>query len=334
VLRVGVAGFGYWGPNLVRNLRSLENCRVVGLAEERQDRAALAARLYPDVRLFESAQGLITWDGIDAVLVALPAKFLEELGHLALEAGKSVLLEKPMALSVKEGRGLVARATGAGATAMVDYTFVYSPAIRRIREILESGQLGTPRYYQSTRLSLGPFRSDLDVIWDHMCHDLAILEFILGQRPATVHAAGRPSPNSPMHTASLTVTYQDGFQLFAHASWLAPKKVRTGILACDRGMIVYDDIEPDEKLKIYYLDEIFDPSSEESIAPTYRLGDVHAPRLEAAEPLRLMAANFVNAVLGLESPETDWHFGLRILSILEASSKALATGQIVEVEGV
>lgn len=332
ILKVGLAGYGYWGPNLLRNLRSIEECRLVALAEERPGRADLAAREYPDLRIFESADDMVGWDGVDAVVLALPAKFLAHYGTLALREGKHVLVEKPMALSLDEGRQMVEAADRTGHVCMVDYTFVYSPAIRRIKEILESGQLGTPTYYQSTRLALGPFRTDLDVIWDNVCHDIAIMDFLLGRQAIAVQAVGRVGRRATIDTVHMGVTYDGGFQFFCHASWLAPKKVRTGILAGDRAMVVFDDIEPDEKVRLYSIEERWDPRAETSVSPTYRVGGVYSPRLDPVEPLGAVGRNFVRSALGLEDPQTDWRFGLRVLAVLEAARAAVRTGREAEVE--
>lgn len=333
-VRIGLAGYGYWGPNLLRNFRVIEECRLVAVAEERPDRAALATRHAPDVQIFHSADDMIAREDIDAVVLALPGKLLAHYGRLAIEEGKHVLLEKPMALSLKEGREVVSAADRAGLVAMVDYTFVYSPAIRRMREIVVSGRVGTPIYYQSTRLALGPFRTDLDVVWDNVCHDIAIMEFVLGRRALNVHGVGRARAGATVDTVHMTVTYEGGFHLFAHASWMAPKKVRTGILAGDQGMVLFDDIEPDEKVRHYLVEQRWDPLAENSVAPTYRMGDVHSPHLESIEPLQVVAANFVRSALGLEVPDTDARFGLRVLAVLEAATAAVSSGRVAEVEAV
>ncbi|MDP8959736.1 MAG: Gfo/Idh/MocA family oxidoreductase [Actinomycetota bacterium] len=332
MLRVGLAGYGYWGPNLLRNFRSVEECSLVAVAEEHPVRAASAARLHPDLRIFDSTDDLLAWDGVDAVALALPAKLLPHYGLRALQEGKHVLLEKPMALALNEGRGMVEAAEHSGVTTMVDYTFLYSPAVQGMRSILASDGIGTPKYYQSTRLALGPFRADLDVVWDHVCHDIAIMDFLLGRRALIVHAAGQNGRGPTNDTVHMTVTYEGGFQLFVHASWLVPKKVRTGILAGDRGMVLFDDIEPDEKIRLYSIEGQWDPTKEKAVSPTYRVGGVYSPRLEAMEPLRAVAVNFVRSALGLEKPTSDWHLGLRVLAVLEAASEAVRTGRETQVE--
>jgi hypothetical protein len=182
-------------------------------------------------------------------------------------------------------------------------------------------------------MALGPFRTDVNVISDHVCHDVAIIEYLIGRRATSVQASGQ-GYGSTIDTAHVTVSYEGGFRLYAHGSWMAPKRVRTGILACERGMVVFDDVEVDEKVRVYPVEQVFDPSREESIVPTYRLGDVHIPRLEAVEPLRVVAATFVDAALGLATPPTDLGFGLKVLAVLHAAGEALDTGAVTAVPDV
>jgi predicted dehydrogenase len=331
--RVGVAGLGYWGPNLVRNLRALESCSVAALCDADPRRLSAVSRLYPDVATFDAAEAMIDDPGVDAVVLALPPHVLPSLGGRAMAAGKAVLLEKPMAPTLAQGAAMAEEASRTDGVAMVDYTFVYSPAVRKIKEILDGGLLGEPRYYQSTRMALGPFRTDVNVIWDHICHDVAIIEFLIGRPALSVQAAGQ-GYGTTVDTAHLTVTYDGGFRLFAHGSWMAPKRVRTGILACTNGMVVFDDVEVDEKVRVYPMERLFDPATEESIVPTYRLGDVHVPRLDAVEPLRNVAAHFVDAALGLASPITDLGFGLKVLAVLHAAGQSLESGAVTQVPDV
>ena len=330
-VNVGVAGLGYWGPNLLRNLRGIGSCRVTGMADPNAARIAEFARLYPDISCFHTAEELIDAPEVDAVVLALPAKLLPPLALRALQRGKHILIEKPMAPSLADGIELAEAARRSDAVAMVDFTFVYSAAVRYLRDLLESRDLGTPHYYQSTRINLGRFQPDVDVIWDLVVHDIAILAFLLGRDPVSVQSSGRGLRPGRVDTAHVTLTYDDGFQAFIHVSWLAPTKVRMALLACSKGMAAYNDVEPDEKIRLYQLEERFDPETEDSLVPTFRLGDVRIPRLHQEEALRVMADTFLDAIAGGPRPITDFSFGVRVLSVLEAARASLAENRPVPV---
>jgi predicted dehydrogenase len=332
--RIGIVGLGYWGPNLLRNFRSIESCRVTAMADADPARLAEPSRMFPDVRTHGSARDLIADPEVDAVVLALPAALLPDLALEALDRGKHVIVEKPMADSLDSGWRMTEAARDPGLVTMVDFTFVYSPPVRYLRSLVEAGRMGEPHYYQSTRINLGRFQPDVDVVWDLVVHDVAILAYVLGRDPQTVLAAGRGQGGGRVDTAHVTLTYADGFQAFVHVSWMAPIKVRTAVFACRGGMVLYNDVDPDEKIRIYGLEGAFDPGLEDSIVPTFRLGDVTVPRLPAEEPLRAMASAFVNAIRGGPPPPTDWTFGLRVLSVLDAARRSLATGEAAEVATV
>jgi predicted dehydrogenase len=265
-------------------------------------------------------------------VLALPAALLPDLAVHALEAGKHVMVEKPMADSLAAGTRMLEAARASDRAAMVDFTFVYSPPVRALKRLFESGSIGEPHYYQSTRINLGRFQPDIDVVWDLVVHDVAILAYVLGRDPVSVTATGR-GRGPRVDTANVTLTYEDGLQAFIHVSWMAPMKVRTSLLACDQGMIVYDDVQSDEKIKVYRVQGKFDPETENALVPTFRLGDVSIPRLEQEEPLRSVAATFLEGCRGTATPLTDWSFGVRVLAVLEAARASLATGQAVAVGG-
>ena len=331
VPRVGIVGLGYWGPNLLRNFRSIEACRVTAIADAEPARLAEPARMYPDVRTHHSAEALIADPEVDAVVLALRAALLPDLALAALALGKHVMVEKPMADSLEAGRRMADAAERTDLVRMVDFTFVYSPPVRYLRSLVEEGRLGEPHYYQSTRINLGRFQPDVDVVWDLVVHDVAILAHVLGRDPVTVAATGRGRDGGTVDTAHVTLKYADGFQAFIQASWLAPIKVRTALLAGREGMALYNDVDPDEKIRVYPLEQQFDPDREDPIVPTFRLGDVAVPRLPAEEPLRGVASAFIDAVTGGRPPDTDWRFGLRVLAVLDAARRSLATGEVARV---
>ncbi len=330
-LGVGIAGLGYWGPNLLRNFRSIEACRVTAIADADPGRLAEPARMYPDLRTHASAEALIADPAVDAVVLALPAALLPDLALEALANGKHVMVEKPMADSLDAGRRMAEAAERSDRIRMVDFTFVYSPPVRYLRSLVQEGRLGEPHYYQSTRINLGRFQPDVDVVWDLVVHDVAILAHVLGRDPVTVLATGRGRDGGTVDTAHVTLNYADGFQAFIHVSWLAPIKVRTALLAGREGMALYNDVDPDEKIRVYPLEEQFDPDREDSIVPTFRLGDVTVPRLPAEEPLRGVASAFVAAAAGGSAPDTDWGFGVRVLAVLDAARRSLASGELAQV---
>jgi predicted dehydrogenase len=329
-LRVGIVGLGYWGPNVLRNFRQLPGCRVVAMADADPARLAEASGLNPDVREFTSGEQLVEDPQVDAVVLALPAHHLPELAARALAAGKHVLVEKPMAPSLEAGEAMLRAAEGSDRVTMVDFTFVYSPAVRYLRAVLEGGELGSAQYYQSTRINLGRFQPDVDVVWDLVVHDVSILTYLLDRDPTSVLATGSGRTGT-IDTAHVTLTYDEDFHAFVHVSWLAPIKVRTSLLACRNGMAVYNDVDPDEKIRLYQIEETFDPERESAIVPTFRLGDVRIPRLPQEEPLRAMAERFRDATAGGSPPETDWRFGVRVLRVLEAARRSLRTGETVPI---
>jgi predicted dehydrogenase len=332
-VRVGIIGLGYWGPNLLRNFRAASGCSVVAVADLDPARLAQHLRLHPDVRGVERAEDVIGDPDIDAVVLAVPAGVMPNLAVAAMEAGKHVMVEKPMAHSIDEGRRMLDAARSTGRVGMVDFTFVYSAPVRYMRSLIENNEIGGCHYYQSTRINLGRFQQDVDVIWDLAVHDVAILRSVLGRDPVTVTATGR-GRGERADTAHVTLSYDDGMHAFVHVSWLAPIKVRSALLACDRGMVLYDDVEPDEKIRIHQLQGQFDPGTEDPLAPTFRLGDVRIPRLVHEEPLRRVAETFVQAVQSGQPPPTDWAFGVGVLSVLEAAKESLASGRTVEVPSV
>ncbi|MCA1726250.1 MAG: Gfo/Idh/MocA family oxidoreductase [Actinobacteria bacterium] len=331
-VNVGIVGLGYWGPNLLRIFRSLESCRATAIADTNPARLIEPARVYPDLRTFPSAEALIQDDEIDAVVLALPARLLPPLAMMALERGKHVIVEKPMADSLERGREMLRAAAASDRVSIVDLTFVYSPPVRYLRELVREGTLGEPHYYQSTRINLGRFQPDVDVVWDLVVHDVAILAFVLGRDPDTVMATGRGRTGASIDTAHVTLSYGDGFQAFIHVSWMAPTKVRTALFAGERGMAVYNDVNADEKIRLYQVQEAFDPGQEDSIVPTFRLGDLTVPRLPSEEPLRAMASAFAAAVHGGPTPPTDWTFGTRVLAVLDAARRSLASGEAARLD--
>lgn len=333
-MRIGLAGLGYWGPNLLRNFRTVPGCRLVAVADVDRPRLERAGALHPDVELLDSADELVSHRALDAVVLALPANILPQIAISALEHGKHVLVEKPMAPTLASALSMVEASSQSDRTAMVDFTFVYSPAVQYLRELIRTGRLGDPYYYQSTRINLGRFRSDVDVVWDLVVHDVSILAYLIDSPVLTVTAVGQMKNGRGVDTAQVTISYENGLKAFIQASWLAPVKVRTALVALDRGMVIYDDVHPDEKIRLYEVESDFDPQGENPIVPTFRLGNVLIPRLESEETLRSVALEFIDAIRSQRKARTDWMFARDVIGVLEAARLSLKDSRPVTLSEV
>lgn len=325
-IRVGIIGYGYWGPNLVRNLLATEGVEVVYCAEQRPDRRELAARQYPTLTVVEDADRIIDDGDIDAVVVATPVTTHYHLAKRALEAGKHVLVSKPITRSVAEAEELVELAERRGLVLMVDHTFVFTGAVRRIKELVDAGEFGDLYYFDSVRVNLGIFQHDIDVVWDLAPHDLSILTHLVPATPKAVSAVGADHVGSGFaDMAYITVYYDNGFMAHTHVNWLSPVKVRQILIGGTRRMLVYDDTEPSEKVKVY--DSGIKVTTQEGIYATlvdYRTGDMWAPKLELREALSVECAHFVDCIRFKRVPFTSGAAGVQVVKLLEAASRSLA----------
>lgn len=324
-LRYGVIGFGYWGPNIARPIHQSMQSRLVAIAEQDPARRALAQRDYPFTRMVVDAGELIADPEIDVVVVATPISTHYALAMAALQAGKHVFIEKPMATAAHECAALIAEAKRRDRIIFVDHTFVYTGAIRKIRDLIGAGELGRIMYYDSVRVNLGLIQRDSNVIWDLIVHDLAILDYIMPEKPHAVMALGaKPIKGQPESIAYTTLFYPDDVIAHVHASWLAPVKVRQTLIGGDRRMIVYNDLEPSEKIKIYdrgvdtgYKSEAY------GIRIGYRSGDMVAPQVDLTEALRTAIDHANACILEGTQPTTDGAAGSRVVSILEAADESM-----------
>lgn len=324
-LRYGVIGFGYWGPNIARPVHQSRQSKLVAIAEQDADRRALAQRDYPFVRIVTDASAVIDDPDIDVVAIATPISTHHALAMRALRAGKHVFIEKPMATSTRECEEMLDEAKRRNRVIFVDHTFVYTGAIRKIRELITSGELGRIMYYDSVRVNLGLIQRDSNVIWDLVVHDLAILDYIMPERPRAVMALGaKPIKDQQESIAYATLFYPDGVIAHIHASWLSPVKVRQTLIGGDRRMIVYNDLEPSEKIKIYdrgvdtgYKSEAY------GIRIGYRSGDMVAPQVDLTEALRTGIDHANASILEGKPPITDGMAGRRIVAILEAADESM-----------
>jgi predicted dehydrogenase len=335
MISVGVIGYGYWGPNLVRNFFEAPGFRMTAVADLSPQRLAQAASRHPSLRTTADSREILADPKIDAVAIATPVSTHFSLAREALRAGKHVLVEKPLASSSEEALELIEEAERRHRVLLVDHTFVYTGAVRKIRELVASGDLGEIYYYDSVRVNLGLFQHDVSVIWDLGVHDLSIMDYVLALEPRAVSATGiRHVPDTPESLAYLTLFFDGNLLAHFHLNWLAPVKVRKTLIGGSRKMIVYDDLEPSEKLKVYDKG-ITVNDSVESVYKTlisYRTGDMWSPRLDLTEALRAEAEHFLECIEQGQRPLTGGEAGLRVVRILEAASQSMAErGRPVEV---
>ncbi len=326
-VRVGVLGAGSWGINHVRVLAAEPRCRVVAVAEPDETKRAMIAELAPTARWTASAQAVLFAPDIDAVVSATPARAHVELAIAAFEAGKHVLVEKPLARSLADARRVAAAAAAAGTVGMVGHLMVFHPAVRRIRELLRSGDLGRPFYLHAMRVNLGRIRSDETALWCFGPHDLSMIDHILGEHPVTASACGTAVLQPGIEdVVFVTLRYASGILANLHLSWLHPRKERRLTLVCSQKMVELDDVSP-EKLRIY--DKGYDRPPEFTQFGeflTIRDGDVHIPKIGMAEPLRTELRHFLQCITDGARPETDLAQAMRVTAILEAAERSLAAG--------
>ncbi len=321
-------GYGYWGPNIVRNFAETPGARVVAVSDLRRERLHVAQARHPAAKATESHRELIDDPEVDAVAVATPVSTHYELALAALRAGKHVLVEKPLAASAEQALRLVDAAQKAKRVLMVDHTFVYTGAVRRIRELVLDGTVGETYYYDSTRVNLGLFQHDVNVIWDLAVHDLSIIDHVLPRRPIAVSTTGLSHvPGRSENIAFLTLFFDGSLIAHVHVNWLAPVKIRRTLIGGSKKMIVYDDMEQSEKLKVYDKGITLSPTQTREqlygMMVGYRTGDMYAPHLDVTEALRVEAADFVRCIEEGARPITDGEAGLRVVQVLEAASESL-----------
>jgi len=334
MIKVGVIGYGYWGPNLVRNFADNTATAIAGVADTRADRVALAQRRYPGIQAATDYRELLANPGIDAIAISTPVSSHYTLALAALQAGKHVLIEKPLTTNSEDGQRLIDEAERRRLVLMVDHTFVYTPAVRKIQELVASGSLGDIYYFDSMRVNLGLFQHDVDVIWDLAVHDLSIMDYVLPAKPCAVTATGVSHVDGGTENLAYITAFFEG-SLIAHinVNWLSPVKVRRTMIGGSRQMIVYDDMEASEKIKVYDKG-ITVTSSPEAIYKTlvgYRTGDMIAPQLDFTEALRTEAQHFAECIEHGSTPITDGHAGLQVVRILEAATQSMRDrGRLVE----
>ena len=336
MIKVGVIGYGYWGPNLVRNFMAAPGSEVTRVCDLRSERLSSLGKIYPALKTCNDASELIHDPQIDAVVIATPVSSHFELAMAALKAGKHVLVEKPLAATSDHARKLVDEAAARNVVMLVDHTFVYTDAVRKIRELIASGALGEIYYYDAVRVNLGLFQHDVNVIWDLAIHDLSIMDCVLPAKPVAISATGISHvPGQPENVAYITLFFASAQIAHVHVNWLTPVKVRHTLIGGSEKMILYDDLEPSEKLKVYDkgINVTRGPEDVYKMLVSYRSGDMWAPRLDNTEALQTEALHFIDCIENNKPPETDGPAGLRLVNMIEAAETSLRDrGRLVEIQ--
>ncbi len=325
-VNIAVVGYGYWGPNLVRNFSELDNARVHTVVDLNPKLLELVNKRFPMAKTTTDFHDMLRDPEIDAVAIATPVNTHFSLTMDALKAGKHVWLEKPMAETAQQARQLVEEAEKRGLVLHIDHTFIYTGAVRKIKELIDSGDLGKILYFDSVRVNLGLFQRDVNVISDLGVHDFSILDYLFNEHPVAVSASGiNHFPGTPENLAYITLFYDSGLIAHANVSWLAPVKLRQILIGGSQKMITYDDLEPSEKLKIYDKGVSFtdDPKQIQEMRVGYRTGDMWAPKIDGAEALSVEGAHFVDCVIHGKTPITDGQLGLRVVEVLEAANASM-----------
>lgn len=332
LVRVGVCGYGYWGPNVVRNLRALENCCVTTICDKSSVSLKRANRAHPGVNLTTEFSEVVTSPKLDAVAVVTPVWTHFELAKTALLNGKHVFVEKPFTSTPQQAEELIELAERKRLKIMVDHTFLFSGAVRKIRELIDNNALGRLYYFDSTRVNLGLFQHDVNVIWDLAPHDMSIMDYVIQAKPEAVVATGGTHLNCLADLAFITVYFPEKVVAHINVNWLSPVKVRTTLIGGEKKMLVWNDLEADEKIKVYDKGvQMTNGQGVYDLLVSYRSGDVWAPRVEQTEALKLELEYFVDCIKNDRVPFNDGLAGLRVVRLLEAADQSLKEkGKIVE----
>ena len=324
MIRIGVIGYGYWGPNIVRNLHSLDSAQVVAVCDTTPEAQSRAKHAYPSVQVTSEATEVLHSPDIDAVAIVTPVWTHFELAKAALENGKHVFLEKPLTSNAIQAEILIELAERKNLKIMVDHTFLFTGAVKKIRQLIDKGELGDLYYYDSTRVNLGLFQHDIDVIWDLAPHDLSIMDYLIRKEPEAVVATGQAHLNDHADVAFITIYFPHNTIAHINVNWLSPVKVRTTLIGGEKKMLVWNDLEADEKVKVY--DKGVNMTSKEGVYKllvSYRSGDMWAPKIEQTEALKIELDYFLACIESNQTPFNDGVAGLRVIKLLEAATESL-----------
>jgi len=333
VIRMGVIGYGYWGPNILRVFNTVEGSKVIAVCDIKQDALKRVRKIYPEVRVTTDPEELLSSVDIDAVAVITPVFSHYELAKKALLLGKHVFVEKPFTYTVAQAEELIELAEKNHLKIMVDHTFLFTGAVRKIKQVIDDGTLGSLLYFDSMRVNLGLFQHDVNVVWDLAPHDLSIVDYLIEEKPTAVVATGEAHFNHGMEdVAYITLYFPKHLIAHINVNWLSPVKVRTTLIGGKKKMLVWNDLDPDEKIKIY--DKGIEVETKEGVYDlllSYRSGDMWAPKVDQVEALRLEAEHFLDCVAKDKVPINDGNSGLRVVKILEAANKSIKNrGEMVD----
>ena len=329
---VAVVGLGYWGPNLVRNFNALGEGALVAVCDRDAERLGRIKRDYPGIKALSDFEDVLSDPGIHAVAIATPVATHFPLARAALEAGKHVLVEKPLTVDPAHAEELTRLAREKKLVLMVDHVFLYSPAVRMMKDLIESGELGELLFIDSVRINLGLFQHDVNVLWDLAPHDLSIVDYLVGREPRSVSAFGAShTPRGFEDVAYLNLDFGDNLIANFHVNWLSPVKIRYTMIGGSKKSLIYNDLDPVEKVKVYDSGITVregDVEGLRNVLIDYRTGDIHSPRLGQAEPLRNVASHFVECIEQGKTPLSDGEGGLRVVKILDAAQKSIEQGGV------
>jgi predicted dehydrogenase len=324
MIRFGVIGYGYWGPNIVRNICSLDSAKVVAICDRSVPAAKRAKQAHPHIHVTSDFEEVLSSAEIDAVAVITPVWTHYELAKKALLNGKHVFVEKPFTSTSEQAEELIELAEKKNLQIMVDHTFLFTGAVKKIHQLIDDSTLGKLYYYDSTRVNLGLFQHDVNVLWDLAPHDLAIVDYLIGQRPEAIVATGSAHFNGLTDVAYMTAYFPDNVIAHINVNWLSPVKVRTTLIGGEKKMLVWNDLEADEKIKVY--DRGVQMNNREGVYDllvSYRSGDMWAPKIENVEALKAELAYFVGCIKDSVTPFNDGMSGLRVVRMLEAAEESL-----------
>lgn len=332
MIRIGVIGYGYWGPNIVRNFILCDGAEVVSICDIAPDALKRAKKRYPTIECHENYRNMLSSKELDAVAIITPVFTHYKIAKESLENGKHIFVEKPFTNNAEEAEGLIKLADKKNLKIMVDHTFLFTGAVRKIKDFVKEKALGDLYYYDSARVNLGLFQHDVNVIWDLAPHDLSIMDHVIEDRPTAIAASGMDHLNTSLENIAYITVYFD--KMIAHLSvnWLSPVKIRRTCIGGNKKMLVWDDLEPDEKIKIY--DKGVEVKNKEGIynlLVDYRSGDMHVPALDHTEALKIEAQYFIDCILNDSTPINDGHAGLRIVKLLQAANESLKNkGRVIK----
>ncbi len=333
MLNIGVIGYGYWGPNIVRNFNGLNGSRVVAVCDKDAKSLKRVAKISSTIRLTADCDEIVTAPDVDIIAVITPVSTHYELSRKALQNGKHIFVEKPFTYTVPQAEELINLAEQKGLKIMVDHTFLFTGAVKKIKQIIDDNILGGLYYYDSTRVNLGLFQHDVNVIWDLAPHDFAIMDYLISEKPSAVVACGKAHFNGLENIAYITVYFEKNIIAHFNVNWLSPVKVRSTLIGGEKKMLIWNDVDADEKIKVY--DKGVEVSNKEGVYDllvNYRSGDMWAPRIEQIEALKSETEYFVDCIVNNKTPMNDGHAGLKVVKLLDACNESLkSNGRMVAI---